>query len=113
MLESITVVSLLLWALDRAQVQSVFDRDPYESRREALPGARLLKVLAFYQMIKSPKQRGLVRALEQSTAAQAAVGGRVARHTLSNALAHTDLELMIAAWMQVLQTYGPWVAKLG
>lgn len=113
MLESITVVTLLLWALDRAQVQPIFDRDPYESRRRALPGSRLLKVLVFYQMIKSPKQRGVVRAIEQSREAQEALGGTLALNTLSNALEHSDLELMIEAWMQLLRTFGPWVEKLG
>jgi len=37
MLESTTVVSLLLCALSRVNLQAVFDPDPYESRREALP----------------------------------------------------------------------------
>jgi hypothetical protein len=45
MSESITVITLLLSALDRIDLQAVFDRDPYESRRRALPGARLVKVL--------------------------------------------------------------------
>jgi hypothetical protein len=45
MSESITVITLLLSALDRIDLQAVFDRDPYESRRRALPGPRLVKVL--------------------------------------------------------------------
>ena len=32
MLESITVITLLLSALDRIDLQAIFDRDPYESR---------------------------------------------------------------------------------
>jgi hypothetical protein len=43
---------LLLYAIDRVKTQAIFNRDPYESRREALPGSRLLKVLVFYQMLK-------------------------------------------------------------
>src|SRR5919197_4069518 len=49
MVESITVITLLLSALERVDLQAIFDRDPYESRRCALPGARLLKVLVVYQ----------------------------------------------------------------
>jgi hypothetical protein len=41
MVESITVIILLLTALNRLDLQTIFDRDPYESRRSALPGARL------------------------------------------------------------------------
>jgi hypothetical protein len=37
MVESITVITLLLSALDRIDLQAIFDRDPYESRRTALP----------------------------------------------------------------------------
>jgi hypothetical protein len=44
-------------------LQAIFDRDPYESRRSALPGARLVKVLVVYQMIHTAKLRGLIRAL--------------------------------------------------
>ena len=33
MIESITVITLLLSALDRVPLQAIFDRDPYESRR--------------------------------------------------------------------------------
>jgi hypothetical protein len=32
MVESITVITLLLSALDRIDLQAIFDRDPYESR---------------------------------------------------------------------------------
>jgi hypothetical protein len=45
MSESITVITLLLAALNRVALQAIFGRDPYESRRSALPGARLVKVL--------------------------------------------------------------------
>ena len=50
MSESITVITLLLSALGRIDLQAVFDRDPYESRLRALPGTRLVKVLVVYQM---------------------------------------------------------------
>jgi hypothetical protein len=38
MLESITVITLLLSALERIDLQAIFDHDDYESRRSALPG---------------------------------------------------------------------------
>lgn len=113
MAESTTVVTLLLRAIERARVQQVFDRDPYESRRTALPGSRLVKVLVVYQMIKSVKLRGLVRAIEEHQGLQMALGSQVERNTLSNALAHRDVEQMIEAWMVLLQAYGPWIARLG
>src|SRR5918992_2385676 len=65
MVESITVITLLLSALERVDLQAIFDRDPYESRRRALPGARLLKVLVVYQMIHTAKLRGLIRTLTE------------------------------------------------
>jgi hypothetical protein len=34
--ESLTLVTLLLCAIDCVNTQSIFDRDPYESRRTAL-----------------------------------------------------------------------------
>jgi hypothetical protein len=52
---------LLLYAIDRVKTQVIFDLDPYESRRKALPGSRLLKALVFYQLLKDPSQRGLAR----------------------------------------------------
>ena len=113
MAESTTPVALLLRAIERVNLQPVFDRDPYESRRMALPGARLVKVLVVYQMIKSTKLRGLVRAIEEHQGVQGALLGEVERNTLSNALAHRDLEQMIEAWMVLLQAYRPWVARLG
>ena len=58
MVESITVITLLLSALERVDLQAIFDRDPYESRRRALPGARLVKVLVVYQTHLPPGQSG-------------------------------------------------------
>ncbi|HZB99832.1 MAG TPA: hypothetical protein VE844_00190 [Gammaproteobacteria bacterium] len=78
MVESITVITLLLCALDRIEVQAIFDRDGYESRRRALPGARLVKVLVVYQMIHTAKLRGLIRTLTEHPGLQKALGGRVA-----------------------------------
>lgn len=111
--ESFTLVSLLLYAIGRVNVQQVFDRDPYESRRTAMKGSRLLKVLAFYQLIAAPSGRGLVDAIEDSLDAQTALGGTVARNTLSNALSHRDLEQMIEAWMFLLGHYSPYLQKMG
>jgi hypothetical protein len=104
---------LLLYAIDRVKTQSIFDRDPYESRRAALPGSRLLKVLVFYQMLKDPSQRGLVRAAQESQAARRALGCELARNTLSNALSQRELEQMIEAWTMLLAHYSPQLARLG
>lgn len=111
--ESFTLVSLLLYAIGRVNVQQVFDRDPYESRRTAMKGSRLLKVLVFYQLLAAPSGRGLVDAIEDSLDAQAALGGTVARNTLSNALSQRDLEQMIEAWMSLLGHYSPRLQKMG
>jgi hypothetical protein len=104
---------LLLYAIGRVKTQVIFDRDPYESRREALPGSRLLKVLVFYQMLKDPSQRGLVRIVKESQDAQAALGGHLARNTLANALCQRDLEQMIEAWALLLAHYSPYLARMG
>src|SRR2546429_4844142 len=81
MVESITVITLLLSALERSDLQAIFDRDGYESRRRALPGARLLKVLVVYQMIHTAKLRGLIRTLTEHPGLQRALGGTVALNT--------------------------------
>lgn len=112
-MQSTTVMTLLLRAIERVNIQPTFDRDPYESRRTALPGARLLKVLAAFQLIKSPRLRGLIQTIEDHAALQCALGGTVARNTLSNALQQRDLEQMVEAWMQLLAAYQPWIARLG
>jgi hypothetical protein len=112
-LESITVITLLLRAIDRTNLHAVFDRDPYESRRTALPGARLVKALVVYQMIKSPRLRGLVRVSEDHRAVHTALGATLARNTLSNALQQRDPDQMIEAWMLVWQSYLPWIARMG
>ena len=111
--ESWVLVTLLLYAIDLVKTQPIFDRDPYESRRIALPGSLLLKSLALYQMLKTKSQRGLVRSSEQSQDIQKALGGRLARNTLSNAIAERDLEQMIEAWLLILQHYSPYLAKMG
>jgi Transposase DDE domain len=113
MLESITVITLLLSALERVDLQAIFDRDPYESRRSALPGTRLVKVLVIYQVIGTEKLRGLIRTITEHTGLQAALGGTVALNTLSNGVAQRDIAQVIEAWMRVLQTYGPWLARMG
>jgi hypothetical protein len=113
MIESITVITLLLSALDCVPLQAIFDRDPYESRRSALPGARLVKVLVVYQMIRTEKLRGLIRTITEHTGLQAVLGGTVALNTLSNGVAQRDVGQMVEAWMEVLQAYGPWLARMG
>jgi hypothetical protein len=113
MLESITVITLLLSALERIDLQAIFDRDAYESRRSALPGARLVKVLVVYQMIRGERMRELIRTITEHAGLQAALGGTVALNTLSNGVRERDVEQMVEAWMRVLQTYGPWLKRMG
>ena len=113
MSDSITVLTLLLSALDRIDLQAVFDRDPYESRRRALPGTRLVKALVVYQMIGTEKLRGLIRTITEHAGLQAALGGRVALNTLSNGVRERDVGQMVEAWMRVVQTYGPWLKRMG
>src|SRR5919108_1513871 len=112
MIESVTVITLLLSALDRIDLQAIFDRDPYESRRRALPGARLVKVLVVYQMIHTEKLRGLIRTITEHAGLQAALGGTVALNTLSNGVRERDVGQMVEAWMGVVQTYGPWLKRM-
>jgi hypothetical protein len=50
-----------------------------------MKGTRLLKVLAFFQMLSDPGQREVERVVDASQEAQNALGGRVPRNTLSNA----------------------------
>jgi hypothetical protein len=111
--QSLTLVTLLCAAIDRVPTQTLFDRDPYESRRTALKGSRLLKVLAFFQLCAPPSARGLLEQLEHSATAQKALGGRLARNTLSNALAHYDLDLMVEAWLLLHGHYSAYLPKLG
>src|SRR5262249_13350301 len=111
--ESFTLVALLLYAIGRVNVQQIFGRDTYESRRTAMKGSRLLKVLVFYQLIAAPPARGLVDAIEDSLDAQTALGGTVAPNTLSNALSQRDLEQMVEAWMFLLGHYSPYLEKMG
>src|ERR671914_1973418 len=113
MLESITVITLLLSALDRIDLQAIFDRDPYESRRRALPGARLVKVLVVYQLIGTEKLRGLIRTIIEHAGWQAALGGTVALNTLSNGVRERDVGQMVEAWMLILQSYGSWLKRMG
>jgi hypothetical protein len=112
-IESLTLVTLLLCAIDRVKIQAIFDCDPYESRRDELKGSRLVKVLVLYQMIKDPTQRGLLRAIDQSHDAQAALGGTLKRNTLSNALAQRDLDQMIEAWIVLLAHYRAYLEPTG
>jgi hypothetical protein len=76
--------------LYRVPLQAIFDRDGYESRRSALLGARLVKVLVVYQTIGTEKLRGLIRTVTEHAGLQAALGGMVALNTLSNGIAQAD-----------------------
>ncbi len=113
MAESITLVSMMLQALKAVPVQEIFDRDPYESRRTALKGEKLLHVLVVYQTLQNLFLRGLVRAIAEHEPLQEALGGPVARTTLSNALAHRPVEQMLEAWLVLKDRYGTGVARLG
>jgi hypothetical protein len=94
-------------------LQAIFDRDGYESRRRALPGAGLVKVLVVYPMIHTEKLPGLIRTLTEHTGLQAGLGGRGALNTLSNGMRERDVRQRVEAWMEVLQTYGPWLKRMG
>jgi Transposase DDE domain len=113
MAESITLVGLMLQALKRVPLQDIFAQDPYESRRTALKGERLLQVLTVHQLIKSPYLRGVVTAINEHRPLQEAVGGPVARTTLANALAHYPVESMMEAWLRLKERLGAGVEKLG
>jgi hypothetical protein len=113
MIESITVIPLLLSALNRADLQAIFDRDPYESRRSALPGARLIEVLVVYPMIGTEKLRELIRTLTEHAGLPAALGGTVALNTLSNGIAQRNVGPRVEAWGLILQTYGPSLERRG
>jgi hypothetical protein len=106
-------VTLILRAVEHARTQSVFDRDPYESRRTALKGEMLLKALMVSALLKSSTQSGLIEAIENSPGLQSAVGGEIKRNTLSNALQQRDPEQLIEAWALILEYYQPQVARLG
>src|ERR671914_2960810 len=77
------------------------------------PGTRLVKVLVVYQMLGTEKLRGLIRTLTEHAGLQAALGGRVALNTLSNGIAQRDIGQMVEAWLGALQTYGPWLERMG
>ena len=113
MAESITLVGLMLQALRQVPVQDIFNQDPYESRRTALKGERLLQVLTVHQLIKSPYLRGVITAIDEHLPLQAALGGPVARNTLSNALAHYPVESMTEVWLRLKEQLGVGVERLG
>ena len=70
-------------------------------------------MLVVYQLIGTEKLRGLIRTITEHTGLQAVLGGTVALNTLSNGVAQRDVGQMVEAWMRVLQTYGPWLARMG
>ena len=112
-MQSTTLITLILRAVERARTQLVFDRDPYESRRTALTGEMLLKALVVSALLKSATQSGLIAALANSPELHTAVGGELKRNTLSNALQQRDPAQMIEAWALVLESYQPQIARLG
>src|SRR5215510_915505 len=99
MAESITLVGLMLQALKQVPVQDLFNQDPYESRRTALKGERLLQVLTVHQLIKRPYLRGVITAIAEHRLLQAAVRGPVARTPPSHVLAPQPVESMLEAWL--------------
>src|SRR5262249_58554925 len=78
-----------------------------------MKGARLLKVLAFFQTLSDPGQREIERVVDASQEARNAWGGRVPRNTLSNALRHRDLEQRIEDWLRILPDYRPYIKQMG
>src|ERR687887_173073 len=71
------------------------------------------KCWSSYQMIGTEKLRGLIRTITEHAGLQAALGGTVALNPLSNSMAQRDVGQMVEAWMRVLQTYGPWLKRMG
>ena len=51
MAESSTLMTIFLHALKRLPLQAIFDGDPYESRRTALKGEKLMWVLVAFQLL--------------------------------------------------------------
>jgi len=113
MAQSITRVGLMLQALKQVPVQDIFERDPYESRRTALPGPKLREGLVVPQLIKNPYLRGVVTAVEDPQPRQDALGGLVARTTLATALAPYPVENMMEAWLRLKEQLGAGGEKLG
>ena len=70
-------------------------------------------MLIFYQLIKDPTQRGLLRALDQLQDVQAVLGGTLKRNTLSNALVQRDLDQIIEAWIMLLAHYRAYLEQRG
>jgi hypothetical protein len=113
MAQPITLVGLMLQALQQVPLQDIFNQDPYESRRTALKGDRLLQILMAHQLLKSPSLRGVITAIDEHRPLQEAVGGPVARTTLANALAHYPVESRMEAWLRLKERLGAGVEKLG
>src|SRR5262249_21309364 len=64
-------------------------------------------------MIATPFMRGLIRTVDDHSCLQTALGGVLKRNTLSNALRMSDLDLMVEAWMLLMQAYQPYIARTG
>ena len=113
MKESSTIIGMLITALKRLPIQEIFDKDVYEGRRTELKGSRLVNLMVIFQLIKSPFMRGLVRAIEENPRLQELADGKIARNTLSNALAQRNVEQMMAVWQLVISAYGPQLERIG
>ncbi|MEW6737731.1 MAG: IS4 family transposase [Acidobacteriota bacterium] len=113
MRESSTNISLIVKALEKEGLQEVFDKDPYESRRDELKGSRLVNLMVIYQLIKSRFMRGLVRAIKDNESLQKASGGEIALNTVSNALGQRSLAQMMEAWQLVISSYGARIERVG
>ena len=79
-------------AVARVATAPIFARDPYESRRTALPGPRLLAALVLYQFTKDPSQAGLRRVVDESPAAQELLGTKNAEVKIFYDPAHARKE---------------------
>ena len=113
MKESITIIGLVVKALNKVKLQEIFDKDPYESRRDELKGTRLVKLMVIYQLIKSRYMRGLVRAIKDNEKLQKEAEGVIALNTLSNALGQRSIEQMMEAWQLVISYYGERIERVG
>jgi len=111
--ESITIIQLIVNAVNKADLKKIFDKDSYESRRKELKGPRLVILMVIFQLIKSPYMRGLVRVITDNKKLQELAGGEIARSTLSNALAKRPVEQVMEAWQELIKVYGQQLERVG
>lgn len=113
MKESITVIGMMIKALEKIPMQEIFDKDEYESRRKEIKGSRLVKLMVLLQLIKSRYMRGVVRAIEESPQLQKIAGGEISLNTLSNALKMRSVEQLVEVWQLVIKVYGSEIERVG